>query len=357
MSVGFQIPGKTDNTKAKEILLYSPIYSYSAANFINELEANRENDICVRGNCPGGDVFAAIGMSAKYQEHKKEKSIHVDGVAASAFAYMVIEADPNEVECLDASTFLFHRASMGTVEEEKEMSAAQKKVLSDANTRYRARLEAKASSDKFKQISGTSYDEIFSMDGRKDVILNAQQAKELNIVGNIKPMTSQMKAEILVLSAEYKIAAFSEPVIIDKKTFMTAAEFKISNPAAYAEIENAGITKGISAEQARSKEWNVFREIDPVAVAKGLESGLEITRAEAFGFMQKGVGKGAVAQAETENPQPVIVAPVAGSDADKAAIEKANYIQTCKGMGMTDEKIEAAWKKKESKGSTVFAIS
>ncbi len=58
---------------AKEILLYTGIYSYSAANFIRELEDNKGEDICVRGNCGGGSMFDTYGMIAKFKEHPKAK--------------------------------------------------------------------------------------------------------------------------------------------------------------------------------------------------------------------------------------------------------------------------------------------
>ena len=125
--------------------------------------------------------------------------------------------------------------------------------------------------------------------------------------------------------------------------FMTAAEIKTAHPAIYAEILAIGAQQGRETEHERVKEWNTFREIDPVAVDKGIESGKDITRAEAFAFMKKGTGKAAVEQAEVENPAPV--KPSAKKEEDKKAAEaKETFLATCKAMGLSQDKIEAAAK-------------
>ena len=283
----------------KEILLYTSIYSYSAAAFINELEANKDVDICVRGNCPGGDVFATYGMIAKFQEHTKAKKVKVDGIAASAFAYMLLCAD--DVECLDASAFLFHRAAMGTMEDEKQISPEERKILDSINGKMRSALEAKATSEEFLAITGSSYDDMFSMDDRKDVILDAQQAKKLGIVGKITPITSAKKSEIMALAQAHNITAFAkEPVItaVSNSTpnKMTAAEFKSANPEAYTAI----VQEGINAERDRVGAFMVYNDVAPEAVAKAVKEGSSMTQTMNAEFARKAMAKTAAADATAD---------------------------------------------------------
>lgn len=326
----------------KEILLYSSIYSYSAAAFINELEANKDKDIVVRGNCPGGDMFSTFGMVAKFNEHPKGKKIKVDGIAASAFAYMCLTAD--EVECLDASSFLFHRAACGNLAYEAEMSEDEKKVLAGINGQMRSALEKKCTSEQFQTITGSSYDQLFDMSQRKDVILNANQAKALGIVTKITPLTVKYKAEVESLATEYKIAAFaSEPVIavipnpIENKNpkKMTAAEFKAAHPEAYNEIFNAGV----SAEKTRVNAWLAWDGVDAKAVKEGINGGKAVDMEVISAMSVKAVTKAGLAKAESENAEAITTeqAPTTETpEADKAF--EANKADLFKALGLTEKK-------------------
>jgi ATP-dependent protease ClpP protease subunit len=289
----------------KEILLYTSIYSYSAAAFINEMEANKNSAICVRGNCPGGDMFSTYGMIAKFQEHKAGKEIQVDGIAASAFAYMLCFAD--KVECLDVSTILFHRASFGDPELEKTMDEADKKILAAVNASIRSALELKIPAAKFLEVTGVSYDEMFSMDQRLDVIINAEQAKALGLVTTINKLTASKKSEIMALSNTYGIAAFSkEPIIQSENTnAMTVAEFKKANPEAYQEIFDLGHTAGISAEQTRTKTWLAYKDIDAEAVAKGISEGKAVDPVIMAEMQIKAISKNKIEAIAGDNPPPV----------------------------------------------------
>lgn len=318
---------------AKEILFYSSIYSYSAANFINEIEANRANDICVRGNCPGGDMFSTYGMQAKFQEHPKGKKIKVDGIAASAFAYMLLDAD--EVECLDVSQFLYHRAVWGSPEDEKDMQDSDRKILDSVNSKIRTSLESKASSDTFKAITGTSYDELFAMDKRIDVILNATQAKQLGIVQKITPLTASKKSEIIALAANYNVAAFTNTAIAvastetQTKKIMNAAEFKAAHPEAYAQI----IAEGVSQEKDRVKSWMAWNGVDPEAVTKAIADDSIVTPGIISEMSVKAVNKASLVAAEKENAADVKVPdantkmPTADEKANADA--KAEFMQLC----------------------------
>lgn len=256
----------------KEILLYSPIYSFTAEDYIRELEANKSTAIVVRMNCPGGDVLATYGMIAKFQEHSKGKKIQVDGMAKSCGFFMCYAAD--EVECLDVSEFLAHRASYGSwIENDPErFTAEMKESLNKTNQALRAIIESKTTSQKFFAVTGISLDAMFSLESRIDVPITAAQAKELGLVTKINPLTATKKAEVMALSSQYGIAAFSkEPIIITNENIsaMTLQEFKAAHPAIYAEA----VKEGTTAEQSRVAALMVYNDVDPEAVATAIKEG------------------------------------------------------------------------------------
>lgn len=264
---------------AKEVLLYFPIYASTAANFINEMEANKGNDVCVRMNCPGGDVMSAMGMIAKYNEHKAGKSVKVDGRAASMGAYICAMSD--DVECLDTSEFLIHRAAFPSwVENDKSIFTDDlKAMLSRHNSVLRASLENKFTSDKFKSITGKSLDDVFSMDSRIDVTLTASQAKDLGLISRIVPLNQSKKKEINALASGIGIAAFyDEAGTINVQTQnhnkMTVAEIK-----ANAEVFNALKAEVLAEEKDRIAAFAEFKEIDPTAVLDAIVKGDKFTNA------------------------------------------------------------------------------
>ena len=95
---------------AKELYLYSTIYDFVAERLIAEMEAVKGEDITLRVNTPGGNIFAGWGIIAKMQEHEGKVKIKADGMAGSFGLYMLAFAD--EVEALDMTTGLLHRADV-----------------------------------------------------------------------------------------------------------------------------------------------------------------------------------------------------------------------------------------------------
>lgn len=310
---------------AKEILFYSSIYSYSAANFIKELDANKDEDIVVRGNCPGGSVWDTYGMIAKFSEHPKGKKIKVDGIAASAFAYMILEADKDNVECLDITTFLYHRGTMSwDPAEDKNLPESDLRALNMVNGRLRASMEKRADSALFKMVTGKTYDDVFSLDNRIDIVLNAEQAKQLGFVGKINKLTPDMRSEIMALASAHNVAAFSTGIQSKTETIktvnMTAAEFKQQHPAAYAEVLAEGHKQGVTAEQERVGAWQAWQETDPKAVAEGIASGAMVTTKTISEMSAKAAAKRNL-QAAKEDGAPEVQTPekeTAGADTKMA---------------------------------------
>jgi len=276
----------------KEILLYSPIYSFTAADFIEQMEANKGNDITVRMNCPGGEVYGAYGMYAKYAEHTKGKTLKVDGMAKSGGFFFCVYAD--DVECLDVSDFMIHRAAYPSwMEEDPEIFTDEVKAqLTKINTSLQAATEAKIAPATFHLITGVTLDEVFSLNSRIDVNITAAQAKEMGLVNRVNALTPAKKNEIHALASSYGVAAFStEPVLTQTTNIMTSADFKAANPAAY----DAIVKEGADAEKMRVSSLMVFHDVDPKAVAEAIENGGTLTPKMTAEFQRKMFAKAGLA--------------------------------------------------------------
>lgn len=182
----------------KQILLYNPIFSFVAEEFINAINDSGDEDLTIRVNSPGGSVFAGWGMAAAMQE-KKNITVKVDGVAASMAFYILLFAD--KVEALDVSKFMIHRAD-GNAETDEE-----KALLKSVNDTLKAKMSEKIDAQAFLDVTGTSIDDMFDAEERKDVWINAKQAKKIGLVSKINRLTPKEQTAMTRMVADSQIAA------------------------------------------------------------------------------------------------------------------------------------------------------
>lgn len=296
----------------KEVLLYSSIYSYAAVDFITAVEEYKADDITLRINCNGGNPEPAFGMIAKWKEHKGAKNIKVDGVAYSmAFFFLCYATD---AECLDVSDFLVHRASFGEYYENNRtlLTDAAWESLDTTNASLRAAMEGKIDVKKFEQVSGVTMDQLFSMDARIDVKLNAKQALEIGLVNRIESITPEKKAEVeartLQMAAHYAglpkeatQVAPATPPTPKTNSNMNLAQFKADHPAIYAEV--------LKEERDRTGAHMAFIDVDKEAVVKAIESGADFTQKVSAEYTMKAIAKGTIAKMEAEDPGAVVTDP------------------------------------------------
>jgi len=101
-------------TKA-EIVLYAPIGesfwgdSISAKQFSDELKKldASVNEISVRINSPGGDVFHGIAIYNRLKQHKAKIIVYVDGLAASIASIIALAGD--EVIMGEGALYMIHK--------------------------------------------------------------------------------------------------------------------------------------------------------------------------------------------------------------------------------------------------------
>jgi ATP-dependent protease ClpP protease subunit len=96
----YQIRNATDSPSATEILLYDEIgedpwfgTGVSAKQFVEDLNAIETDEIHLRINSPGGNVFEGVAMLNAVRRHKAKVTVFVDGLAASAASVLAMGGD------------------------------------------------------------------------------------------------------------------------------------------------------------------------------------------------------------------------------------------------------------------------
>lgn len=277
---------------AKEILLYSGIYDFTAEDIIGKLNENMSEAVDLRTNCPGGSVFAGWGIAAKIKEHGNV-NLKVDGLAASMGAVFCLYS--KSVECLSVSRFMLHRADMRV--ESPDQQAFLDSINKDLKTQMMKKLDAEA----FLQVSGMSIDAMFEGE-QKDVWLTAKQAKKIKLVDSIKKL--EPSEAMAMNEMMYKVAAsmkeetkFEKP----KSTIMNLQELKQNHPAIFAEA----VAIGVAQEKDRVESCLVFNELDPKGVKEAIESGKPLSQKQMADFSLKSVQAQLLAATSKDNAEAV----------------------------------------------------
>jgi len=283
--------------KAKELYLYTNVSNYSAQDIISKMEENAGSDIVIRVNSPGGDVFAGWGIIAKMKEAEGNILMKVDGWAASMSAFMLLFA--NEVEALETSKFILHRADMYVSSPEDQL------FLDNVNKDLKTKMSKKLNFDKLKELKNVGIEDIFNPDARLDVVLNAKEAKQIGLVNKI---TKLSVTEIDAMYNRFNIAASSEETITNtpKNTIMTLADLKEKHPAVYAEAvkigNDAGVTAGVTKERNRVLAHIAFADVDLKQTIEGIAKGEELSEEKKTELATARITKGVLANIEKANP-------------------------------------------------------
>lgn len=278
----------------KELLLYTGIYSYTAETIISDIEANKGNDIVMRVNSPGGDVFSGWGIIAKMIEHSKsgnKLTLKIDGIAASMAASISLFAD--SVEALDVSRFLFHRADMYVSSPEDQA------FLNSVNQDLKNKMSSKVDSDLMKEITGYSIDDIFDPEKRLDVWINAKDAKKLGIVNKINKISTSLEASMMLPNLVAYTDLNSNQNKQNNKKKMELSELKAQHP----DLCKALVDEAIKAERDRVGAFMKFLDVDSNSVISNIESGKDITMVDIADYSAKKANISALAELEKNNAQ------------------------------------------------------
>lgn len=294
---------------AKEILLYWGISDWTVESLISQIEEAKTKEIHLRVNSPGGSVFSAYGLFAKIKEHGNV-TVKVDGIAASAAALLLMYA--KEVESLDVSSFMMHRASMDG--SDKNLTPEQKQLLDTKNAEMRKQLEHKVTPEVFKSVTGHSIEDMFSMDTRLNIWLSAEQMKKLGIVGKINKLTPDIEQKLAAYSGDWakQIAASYDgaPKPESKPdNIMDYNKLKTEHPALFnqilAEGQALGITDGIKAERDRVGSFMAFMDIDSKRAKEGIAKGESLTATETAEFQVAAMSPEYLKKLKADSAKPV----------------------------------------------------
>ncbi len=300
---------------AKEILIYGGFFDFMAEDFHDRLIAaeSEGEDITLAINSNGGDVDTGFGMIRMFQKFSRTKHVEIHGAAKSMAAFFLLYADT--VTSLDISKIVFHRAAFPSfIENDSELfNEERRESLSKTNKDLKKALLAKVDPNEFKRITGTSINEMFSMDGRIEVSMTPKEAKQLGIVTNIVNITPVKRASIqanaLKIAANIEVPEVPEVEkhIEEKKhltqnTIMDINKLQIEHPSVYAQILALGVIKGVEDEKDRVQAWVVFADIDMKAVTEGIDSGKGISAKAQAEFNRKASSVEALKSMESEAP-------------------------------------------------------
>ena len=256
-------------------------------------------DVNILANSMGGDADAGFGLIKSIRDYPFNKKLSVHGSAYSMMAFAALFV--NEVEALEQSIFLFHRAAAFFLFEEEP---GIRELLTKRNATLRKAMEEKLDIEAFERISGVTLDELFSMEDRIDVTLTAEEAREIGLVTEIIPLSAVEPEEINTRMMAASAGVGVQPIKINDNV-MTLDELKEKHPELYAQVKDAGkqealknqppvqvpdtsaqtdIEKAVQAERTRVSAWQAFQEVDAKKVSEGIASGKEITMAEISEF-------------------------------------------------------------------------
>ena len=193
-----------------EIMIYDEIgksfwneNAVGAKAFVDSLNALGDiDDIVLRINSPGGDVFDGMAIHNALKTHKAKVTARVDGIAASIASYIAMAAD--KIIMPKNSFMLLHNASgfaMGTAEDMRatanDLDAIDKSIIAT----YSAR-------------SGQSAAKVRAL-LKEDRLMDAREAKQLGYADSVTRETKMTaKFPLRLLSkpvADYVRLAFGDP--------------------------------------------------------------------------------------------------------------------------------------------------
>lgn len=277
----------------KILSLYLPIYNWVADEFVKLLaEVEKNEDIEIWMNCPGGNVFAGWGIIGPLSDREGKTTCKVYGDASSMAFYSLLFM--NYIEAIDVSNFTLHRAD-GYVESDED-----KLFLSNVNKQLRAKLEQKMDLEAFSKITkGLTLDDVFDPSKRIDINLTAKDMKKLGLIDkiiqldakdkNTKAITERFVAfvdnsetsrgsevtETTSRGSETNANSNSNNQKTEQK--MNKSEFKAQHSDIYAEVLAEGQTQAINAERIRVKSYLAYLEVDKENVIKAIKEGTEFT--------------------------------------------------------------------------------
>lgn len=281
-----------------EVLLYGSIYDETASKFMEDVQDvidSGDTELVVRINCNGGDVGLGWGLVTKFAEFKGSKKVKIDGKAYSMGAVFALFAD--EVESNDMAQAMFHRAGSYFENEEWYKAEGFTTMIDIANSGIKKAMKARLDINKFSEImaskpatEGKNFKDLFSMDSRLNVFLDAKEMKAIGMVGKTIRVTPtkarQINARVMECAAQYQ-GGHKDMMIPEPSAEVPVVESNNENKEDMADktvntdLNQAAIDAAVTAERDRVNAWMKFHEVDPKTVQAQIASGATIFESQA----------------------------------------------------------------------------
>ena len=221
----------------KEIYMYEPLYSFTAADVVRAIEEVSSEDFSIRIDCPGGQVSSGWSIISKLSELSQKKTAIVDGAANSMAAISLLFFD--KVIVNDTSEVMFHKAAYP---EWYKPTTEEAQRLKEINAKFREKLEA---IDKCPQ---ELIDKIFEPEIRRDVYVSPDDCVAYGIASEKRTLdvTQKQAYRRKAVALAYKQIDENNSSKNDNKV-MTLKELRAQHPSVYEEI----VKEGAEAEKKR----------------------------------------------------------------------------------------------------------
>lgn len=166
--------------KTIEVLLHEEIgmWGDESKNFVKVLKENKDNDVFVDINSPGGEVFAGFSMYSALKEHPGKVTIHVSGLAASIAALIVQSGDSRAMS--NIAMMMIHR-----VKSRSSGDASQLRSDADAMEQMEDNIV-----DATQERSSLSRNDIFEMI-KKTTWMKSSEALENGFIDEVVVSTKE----------------------------------------------------------------------------------------------------------------------------------------------------------------------
>lgn len=281
----WRIQASATNPKSADLILYGPISEYSwwgdevtPKQFAKDLKDLGDIDeLHVRVNSGGGDVFAGQTIYSLLRSFKAKKIVHIDGLAASIASVIVMAGDT--VIMPKNATLMIHNPAVwarGEASELREWADILDKIRDGIIEVYQAK-------------SGMEREELVALMD-KETWMNADEAKEYGFVDEVEELqvAASVNAGVLNLNGvTFDLAAFkvkppfaaTEPKKQNnrggKPMEITAQVVAEQHPQVHKELVEQGRQAGAQAERARIKTLNDLAVPGNTEVAQIIAAAIE----------------------------------------------------------------------------------
>jgi ATP-dependent Clp endopeptidase proteolytic subunit ClpP len=177
----------------KEILIYDVIGSFdlTAKNVITQLNDANGEDVLVRINSVGGDVFEGMAIYNALKKYEGKVSVEIEGLSASMASIIMLAGD--NISASENSLIMVHNPSAGVMGESKDLSK-------------RAELLDKMKSQMvniYKGKSNISEEEIITMMD-EETWFTSEEAMNVGLIDNV--------TEAIRIAAHYDLGKITNNV-------------------------------------------------------------------------------------------------------------------------------------------------